>query len=419
MPFQLSPGVAVVEKDFTSIVPAVSTSIGAFAGAFQWGPVMEPVTVGSENELVRRFGKPNDSNAQSFFTAANFLSYTNNLLLVRADAGHLNAVAVSAGGVPSIAVVSAGSGYVSTDAPPAVTIGAPDTFGGVQATATATISGGGVSGIAVTNGGTGYTTPTVNIAPGVGDTGTGATASATVVGGVITAIVINTPGTGYKKTPIVTIAGDNTAPAVIGAVTITSSSVTSITVTNAGTGYTSVPSVTVASPTTGSTATATATLLAGIGVKIKNGEDYIQNYQDGEGVIGEFAAKYPGTLGNSLKVSMADSATFTNWAYAAEFDGAPGTSPYAASVGGSNDELHIVVVDEDGLVSGTSGTVIEKFAFVSKAVDGKKPDGTNNYYRNVLNSRSEWVWWMDHPTAVAVTLTAMPPSGLLVPDRKR
>ena len=52
MPFQLSPGVAVVEKDFTSIVPAVSTSIGAYVGAFSWGPVNEPVTISSENELV-------------------------------------------------------------------------------------------------------------------------------------------------------------------------------------------------------------------------------------------------------------------------------------------------------------------------------------------------------------------------------
>ena len=74
MPFQLSPGVAVVEKDFSSIVPAVSSSIGAFAGAFPWGPVLEPTTVSSENELVRRFGKPNNDNLQSFFTAANFLS---------------------------------------------------------------------------------------------------------------------------------------------------------------------------------------------------------------------------------------------------------------------------------------------------------------------------------------------------------
>ena len=58
MPFQLSPGVAVVEKDFTSIVPAVATSIGAFAGQFDWGPVLEPITITSEDELVRRFGTP-------------------------------------------------------------------------------------------------------------------------------------------------------------------------------------------------------------------------------------------------------------------------------------------------------------------------------------------------------------------------
>ena len=61
MPFQLSPGVAVVEKDFTSIVPAVATSIGAFAGQFDWGPVLEPITITSEDELVRRFGTPNNA----------------------------------------------------------------------------------------------------------------------------------------------------------------------------------------------------------------------------------------------------------------------------------------------------------------------------------------------------------------------
>jgi len=96
MPFQLSPGVAVVEKDFTSIVPAVSSSAGAFAGVFQWGPVLEPITITSENELVSIFGKPTDSNFQSFFTAANFLSYTNNLLVCRADTSAVNAVSSGA-----------------------------------------------------------------------------------------------------------------------------------------------------------------------------------------------------------------------------------------------------------------------------------------------------------------------------------
>ena len=85
MPFQLSPGVAVVEKDFSAIVPAVSTSRGATVGAYVWGPVMSPVQVTSENELVQIFGKPQDANAQAFFTAANFLSYTNALLVTRAD----------------------------------------------------------------------------------------------------------------------------------------------------------------------------------------------------------------------------------------------------------------------------------------------------------------------------------------------
>ena len=401
MPFQLSPGVAVVEKDFTSIVPAVSSSIGAFAGAFPWGPVMEPTTVSSENELVRRFGKPNDNNFDSFFTAANFLSYTNNLLLVRADAGHLNAVATQTGGVQAITIGNAGSGYSSTAAAPAVTISTPDITGGSQATATATLSGGAITAIAVASGGTGYASaPTVTITPAAGDTGIGATATATISGGVVTGITVTTGGSGYKAAPTVTLSGGTpSVAATVGAVTVGSSTITGITITSNGSGYSSAPTVTFAAPPSGTTATATATISAG-GIKIMNGEDYLNQYAGGAGVVGIWAAKYPGTLGNSLKVSMADSATYTGWTYAAEFDAAPGTSPFAASVGGSSDEMHIIVIDEDGLISGTQGTVLEKFPFVSKGSDAKKSDGTNNYYRDVINSRSEYIWWMDHNTTL-------------------
>jgi hypothetical protein len=397
MPFQLSPGVAVVEKDFTSIVPAVSSSIGAFAGAFPWGPVMEPTTVGSENELVRRFGQPNDSNFQSFFTAANFLSYTNNLLLVRADAGHLNAVATQTGGVNTIAITSAGGGYVSTAAAPAVTFSAPDIAGGIQATGTVVISGGAVTAIAITSGGTGYdTAPTITITTATGDTGSGATATATLTDGVVSAITITAGGSGYKVAPTVSIAGGTPdTAAVLGAVTVGASTVTGITVVNNGTGYSTAPTITIAAPPSGTTATATCTITAA-GVKITNAESYNTTFVNGAGVVGPWAAKYPGALGNSLQVSMADSASFTGWAYAAEFDAAPGTSTYAASVGGSADELHIIVIDEDGAISGTRGTILEKFAFVSKASDAKKSDGTNNYYKSVINSRSEWIYWMDH-----------------------
>jgi hypothetical protein len=84
MGFQLSPGVNVSEIDLTNVVPGVSSSIGAFAGQFSWGPAAIRVLVDSENRLESIFGKPNNNNFTSFFTATNFLAYTNNLRVVRA-----------------------------------------------------------------------------------------------------------------------------------------------------------------------------------------------------------------------------------------------------------------------------------------------------------------------------------------------
>ena len=88
MAFQLSPGVNVSEIDLTTVVPAVATTEGAIAGVFRWGPTDEPVLIGSEIDLVNRFGAPfantTWSNAETFFTAANFLSYSDALYVIRA-----------------------------------------------------------------------------------------------------------------------------------------------------------------------------------------------------------------------------------------------------------------------------------------------------------------------------------------------
>lgn len=93
MPFQVSPGVEVVERDLTQIVPAIATTRAGTAGQFRWGPVDEVTTVDSENELVRLFGEPNDSTYRYFFSAANFLAYSNNLKVVRVVASDaVNAV---------------------------------------------------------------------------------------------------------------------------------------------------------------------------------------------------------------------------------------------------------------------------------------------------------------------------------------
>ena len=83
MPFQVSPGVNVSEIDLTTVVPAVSTTEGAIAGQFRWGPVEERVLVDTEDRLVSVFQKPNSNNAVDFFTAANFLAYGNALNVVR------------------------------------------------------------------------------------------------------------------------------------------------------------------------------------------------------------------------------------------------------------------------------------------------------------------------------------------------
>ena len=94
MAFQISPGVLVQEVDLTTVVPSVLTTAGAYAGAFAWGPANTIVQVTSETDLVKYFGGPDSNTATSFFTAASFLSYGNNLQVVRAaDASSLNATA--------------------------------------------------------------------------------------------------------------------------------------------------------------------------------------------------------------------------------------------------------------------------------------------------------------------------------------
>ena len=84
MAFQLSPGVNVTERDLTTIVPAVATTNAGMVGVFDWGPVNQRVLVDSENNLVKLFGTPNDTNYEWWFSAANFLGYGNNLQVVRA-----------------------------------------------------------------------------------------------------------------------------------------------------------------------------------------------------------------------------------------------------------------------------------------------------------------------------------------------
>jgi len=109
-----------------------------------------------------------------------------------------------------------------------------------------------------------------------------------------------------------------------------------------------------------------------------------------------FIAKWPGTLGNSLKISVCPQASsasvFTGWTYANNFDAAPGTSNFAEGLNATNDELHVAVVDEDGAFTGTRGTVLETFPFVSVAKNAKTSDGSTNFVKDVINRTSNYIW---------------------------
>lgn len=142
---------------------------------------------------------------------------------------------------------------------------------------------------------------------------------------------------------------------------------------------------------------------------IQNNSDYVTEYSDlsANNLAGMFAARFVGELGNSLRVSIyantintqVTSWNSSTWTYAAEFDGPPSTSVFATGVNGAEDEMHVIVIDEDGAFSGRANTILEKFAFVSKASDAKNDDGSSNYYVNVINDRSKYIYILNHALA--------------------
>lgn len=237
MAFLVSPGVNTSEIDLTTAVPAVGTSTGGTVGFFRWGPANTVIQVTSESDLVQKFFAPDSNTAASFLSAANFLSYGNDLRVVR--------------------VCSA-------------------------------------------------TTDKSNNA--------------------------------------------------------TSNSSHNITVMN-------------------------------------DEEYFINNYNSANANVA-FCARYPGALGNSLRVSVcASEATFSTWLFAPYFDGAPNTSNFVTAKTGNSllkDEMHIVVVDEDGAITGTANTVLERFSNLSKCSDAKGDDGASIYYKEVLYRNSKWVHWLGH-----------------------
>lgn len=137
------------------------------------------------------------------------------------------------------------------------------------------------------------------------------------------------------------------------------------------------------------------------GLLIKNQAHFSMVSDSGSNSGAYFAARYPGALGNSLSVSIVDIQSYTKWKYADDFDAAPGTSEYAASVGAKHDEVHVVVIDRLGEFTGVPGTILERYAFLSKASDAKALDGAPMFYGAVINQQSKYIWHLGNPDTSA------------------
>jgi phage tail sheath protein FI len=313
MAFQVSPGVLVQERDLTRIIPAVSTSVGAIAVQFSKGPLDEIVTVSSEQELVDTFGKPNSTNFEDWFSAANFLQYSNALRVVRAtNTGLLNATSNTSG-----ILIKNTQDYQDNYSTGSASIG---TFAAREAG-----SYGNNLQVSTCPSATAYSTAavtTVNDATtAVGDTTVTLTAGTDINVGDIVEFSTTAAGTdydGYKYRVTVVATND-------------------ITFVRADSGQ------------------------GGLQVALTNGAN-VKRY----------------------------------WRYYDQVAGAPGTSPYASERSGVNDEIHVIVVDQDGGISGTAGTILEVFDSASKAADAKSPQGDSNYYVDVIYNKSKYVYWMDH-----------------------
>ena len=312
MAFQVSPGVLVQEKDLTRIIPAVSTSIGAFAGEFRKGPIDEVTTISSEQELVSTFGKPDASNFEDFFSAANFLAYSNALRVVRVQNSSVSNATQSG----STFVIKNLTDYVD------------------------------------------------NYADGSGSVGLWAARTAGAWGNNLK-ISTCPSATVYEETAKTTVNDSATA---VGDTVVTVTSSTGINVgdiVNFGDEY----EYRVLSISTND-----------LTIVRKNEPNHF-TASDSSGLI----------------AALTDGANVRRrWEHYDLVDKAPGTSAYVSERGGSGDELHIVVVDEDGGITGTKGEVLEVYNALSKASDAKTPQGETNYYPTVIQNNSHNIYWMDH-----------------------
>ena len=354
--FQISPGVSTAEVDLTTTVPSVDTTAGAIAGVFHWGPIGERVRVSQEKELVSRFGKPSNLNPETFFVASNFLAYSNDLYVSRAGATSnvFSAVANTGPGIFGAgSTIKNREDYEAKD-------------GNIEAAALYVAKYPGSYGN--------------SLKISVCETPEQYSQDIDIRGGNTSFDNINSSLTldVGSKTALITLA--NSAA-------LTSD--TPIDYANEVVGYFNVGDyLTVGNNSIGRQ----SMKITGISsVVVANTSGTNTGY-----------ASFTLELNQPLKLStnINSNTASRQWEYFNQVDSAPGTSDHVAAFGNSAaiDEIHVVVTDEGGAFTGAPGTVLEVFSDLSRATDAKTTDGGQNYYKSVINNRSNYVWFANDRT---------------------
>ena len=385
MASQVSPGVVLRERDLTNAnIVGASSITAAFASSFQKGPIGEIVSISSLKDLISTFGSPQEANAEDFLVASEYLGYGGSLAVVRAETGVLNASSGTAvlvrgeadwaagvggserflsrsagthGNALLVAAVDRGADQILTLASAPATTAADTPFTTVSGKSGRIYSWNAATlelGVILTDPTTLLTTAEIFDEPGDGVV-TGVTAGAyagqPTQAGVHTVDPTGGSGTGLRLQITIDVNG----------------AITGTTIVQGGVDYVAAETVTVAAAGLGNGAvldlTVTIDAVTNDNIAINNVKDWYTNT----------------TIGSTgLKLSA--------------IGPRPGTSAFAADRGVSYDEVHIAVIDTTGAVSGAANTILERKTFLSKISDAKSTEGASIYYKDIVNTESEYIF---------------------------
>lgn len=356
MAFSVSAGVNVSETDLTTIVPATSTTEGALAGVFNWGPIGVPVLVDHENTLAARFGKPTADNFETWFVGADFLAYGNKLYVSRAA----NTTDPTGANGALSAIANTGTANLVQHV-----VKNDDHFENIQDT---------------------FDTDVLFIARYPGDLGNSLKVSVCETANQFSSTVANTaifPSNASINVASATISferGNRYAEVTVPAANAT------------------ILDTAVNAYATGVISALNAALTPG-DLLVVNGQ-YLKFANVGATTTTSTANGYVTTFNINLDDEYTQLSTVSVqsldrvWEFYNVVDSAPGQSDYVAAFGNTaaNDEVHVVITDEDGKFTGTPGTILQVLQGLSRASDAKTADGGSLYYKAVLNAGSPFVW---------------------------